>query len=156
MTAVKARLASAAGAWTQADAPAGRAANATLARLKALAAAESWRSKVVQHRAKLAAQEDAQEGARCRRYPGMIAGSSTAAGGNGVITGRVEVPVWSRTGEIHFTLERQRTVVVVVPGAVGWLDPTTGVAVTRAAQNRVEATPTSQTTPSAIPDKAQN
>ena len=61
----------------------------------------------------------------------------------------------SRPGEIHFTLGRQRIMVVAVPGAVRRLDPTTCVAVTRAVRNRFEATPTSQSTQSAIADKTQ-
>jgi len=45
--------------------------------------------------------------------------------------------------------------VIVVPRAVGGLDPTTVLAVTRAAPNGFDATPTSQTTHSASADKAQ-
>jgi len=60
-----------------------------------------------------------------------------------------------RPGEIHFTLSGQRIMVVAVPGAVRRLDPTTCAAVTRAVRNRVEATPTSQSTQSAIADKTQ-
>ncbi len=107
MAAVVACLAAAAGAWAQADAPAGTGANAPLTLLQALEAAQSSHPNVVSRQAELAAQKDALDAARWQRYPGITASSSVAADGNRVITGRVEVPVWN-AGRLNAEIDAAR------------------------------------------------